>query len=180
MTFAHAGDFLAQGFVSRNTVDVTVLGPDEYGRSVIAFRPAFPDLTTTIEDVIAEGDRVVVRGTDRSTHQGAFMGRPATGRPVTSTWIEIFRMEAGRAVEGWLEFDVNVFSTNSTTLRQRATPSPAPGPQVQRPSAPPVHAGAPVQNRNTNSFTSSGLARSIPSRASPLMGQWPRSRSKKI
>ena len=103
---AHAGDFLAPGFVSHNTVDVTVLGPDEYGQSVITFRTAFPDLTTTIEDVIAEGDRVVVRGTDRSTHQGEFMGRPATGRPVTSTWIEIFRMVEGRVVEGWLEFDV--------------------------------------------------------------------------
>lgn len=100
-----AGDFLAAEFTSHNTVDVTVLGPDEYGQSVLRYREAFPDLVTTLEDVFAAGDRVAVRGTDRATHRGEFMGRPATGRPVVSTWIEIFRIESGKAVEGWLETD---------------------------------------------------------------------------
>ena len=100
-----AGDFLAAEFVSHNTVDVRVLGPDEYGRSVLGYRAAFPDLQTTLEDVFAVRDRVAVRGVDRGTHRGEFMGRPATGRAVVSTWIEIFRLEAGKAVEGWLETD---------------------------------------------------------------------------
>jgi predicted ester cyclase len=102
---AAAADFLAAGFVSHNTVDVTVLGPQEYGRSVVGYREAFPDHVTTLEDVFAVGDRVAVRGTDRGTHRGEFMGRPATGRPVVSTWIEIFRIESAKAVEGWLETD---------------------------------------------------------------------------
>jgi steroid delta-isomerase-like uncharacterized protein len=102
---ARVNDFLAAGFVLHNTMGVSVMGPDEYGQGVIAYRSAFPDLTTTIDDIVAEGDRVAVRGTDRGTHQGPYMGRPASGREVTVTWIEIFRIENGLTVEGWLEFD---------------------------------------------------------------------------
>jgi steroid delta-isomerase-like uncharacterized protein len=102
---SRAREFIAEGFVSHNTVDVAILGPDEYGQAVATYRTAFPDLVTTVEDVFAAGDRVAVRGTDRGTHIGEFMGRPATGRKITSTWIEIFRIENGKAVEGWLETD---------------------------------------------------------------------------
>ena len=55
--------------------------------------------------MLVDGDRVVVRGTDRGTHHGDFMGFPASGREVTTTWIEIFRMENGKAAEGWLGSD---------------------------------------------------------------------------
>jgi predicted ester cyclase len=44
--------------------------------------------------------------TDRGTHLGTFMGYSPTGRRVTSTWIEMFRLEGGKAVEGWVETDV--------------------------------------------------------------------------
>jgi predicted ester cyclase len=88
-----------------NTFDVAVLGPDEYGRAVLDYRTAFPDLTVTLEDVFASGDRVAVRGIDRGTHQGEFMGHAATGRQMTATWIEIFRIHSGKAVEGWVETD---------------------------------------------------------------------------
>jgi predicted ester cyclase len=101
-----AGDFLAAEFTSHNTFDVTMLGPDEYGRAVLDYRTAFPDLIVTLEDVFTSEDRVAVRGIDRGTHQAEFMGRAATGRPVTSTWIEIFRIHSGKAVEGWVETDV--------------------------------------------------------------------------
>jgi steroid delta-isomerase-like uncharacterized protein len=101
--------FLAPEFVSHNTFEVRIVGPREYGATVTAFREAFPDLHTTLEDVLVDGDRVAVRGTDRGTHRGEFMGLPATGRQVTTTWIEIFRMENGKAVEGWLESDSTGF-----------------------------------------------------------------------
>jgi steroid delta-isomerase-like uncharacterized protein len=100
--------FLADRFVSHNSLGVSIRSAEEYCRNMLAFRAAFPDLTTSVEDVIAEGDRVVARGTDRGTHQGDFMGRAATGRFVTATWIEIFRMESGKAVEGWLESDTSL------------------------------------------------------------------------
>ena len=97
--------FLADEFVSHNSLNFTIQSSDDYCRGVVAYRAAFPDLITSVEDVIAEGDRVVVRGTDRGTHQGEFMGKAASGRLVTTTWIEIFRMESGKAVEGWVESD---------------------------------------------------------------------------
>ncbi len=98
-------EFLAPEFVSHNTLDVQIVGPIEYGGAVTNYRAAFPDFHTTLEDVLVDGDRVVVRGTDRGTHRGAFMGVPASGRQVTTTWIEIFRVENGKATEGWLESD---------------------------------------------------------------------------
>ena len=97
--------FLAPGFVSHNTLEVRIVGPGEYGRAVTDYRAAFPDHHTTLEDVLVDGDRVAVRGTDRGTHRGNFIGFPASGREVTTTWIEIFRMENGKAAEGWLESD---------------------------------------------------------------------------
>jgi steroid delta-isomerase-like uncharacterized protein len=100
--------FLADEFVSHNSLNFTIQSSDDYCRGLVAYRAAFPDLITSVEDVIAEGDRVVVRGTDRGTHQGEFMGRAGSGRFVTATWIEIFRMESGRAVEGWVESDTKM------------------------------------------------------------------------
>jgi len=101
-----AGDFLASEFTSHNSFNVPIGGPDDYGRGVLKFRQAFPDLVTTLDDVFAVGDRLAVRGTDRATHGGEFMGRAATGRTVTMTWIEIFAIRDGKAVEGWVETDM--------------------------------------------------------------------------
>ncbi len=109
--------FLAPEFVSHNTLDVRIVGPREYGGAVASYRAAFPDFHTTLEDVLVDGDRVVVRGTDRGTHRGDFMGFPASGREVTTTWIEIFRMENGKAAEGWLE-------TDSAKLRDQLVAAP--------------------------------------------------------
>jgi steroid delta-isomerase-like uncharacterized protein len=109
--------FLAPEFVSHNTFDVRIVGPREYAGAVTDYRAAFPDLHTTLEDVLVDGDRVVVRGTDRGTHRGDFMGIPASGREVTTTWIEIFRMEDGKAAEGWLESD-------TATLRNQLVAEP--------------------------------------------------------
>jgi len=97
--------FLADDFVSHNSLNISIWSSDDYCQGVIAYRAAFPDLVTSVEDLIAEGDRVVVRGTDTGIHQGEFMGHPASGRLVTGTWIEISRIESGKAVEGWVESD---------------------------------------------------------------------------
>jgi steroid delta-isomerase-like uncharacterized protein len=109
--------FLAPEFVSHNTLDVQIVGPIEYGGAVTNYRAAFPDFHTTLEDVLVDGDRVVVRGTDRGTHRGDFMGFPASGREVTTTWIEIFRKEDGKAAGGWLEAD-------SASLRDQLVAEP--------------------------------------------------------
>ena len=66
---------------------------------------AFPDLHVTMEDMIAEGDRVVVRWTASGTHKGDLMGIAPTGRRVTVTGIAIDRIAGGKTVEHWEVFD---------------------------------------------------------------------------
>jgi steroid delta-isomerase-like uncharacterized protein len=67
---------------------------------------AYPDLHVTVEDVIAEGDKVVCRNVVTGTHQGEYMGLPPTGRSVTYNEIFIFRFEGGRIAETWGVVDV--------------------------------------------------------------------------
>lgn len=67
---------------------------------------AFPDFHITLEDVIAEGDRVVTRFTFSGTHQGEFMGIPATGKQFSITGIAIARIADGKLVEWWENADV--------------------------------------------------------------------------
>jgi len=62
---------------------------------------AFPDLTVTIEDLFAEGDKVVVRFIGRGTHQGDLGGIPATGMKTEASAIEIFHIVDGKIVEAW-------------------------------------------------------------------------------
>jgi hypothetical protein len=62
---------------------------------------AFPDLHLTVEDVIAEGDKIVTRNTVTGTHQGDFMGRPPSGKSVSYNEIFIFRFVGGRVAETW-------------------------------------------------------------------------------
>jgi|SRR4051794_21489668 steroid delta-isomerase-like uncharacterized protein len=66
----------------------------------------FPDLHITIEDLIAEHDKVVGRNTVTGTHQGDYMGFPATGRSVTYDEIFIFRFANNRITETWGVVDV--------------------------------------------------------------------------
>lgn len=70
-----------------------------------ALRAAFPDLTYTVEDVIAEGDKVVHRQTAHGTMKGAFQGMPATGKQATWTETHIVRFENGKIVEHWANID---------------------------------------------------------------------------
>jgi steroid delta-isomerase-like uncharacterized protein len=72
---------------------------------VSAFRAAFPDFQYTVDDVIAEGDKVVVRLTARGTQQGEFAGLPASGNSATWSEIHIADMADGRIVEHWVVQD---------------------------------------------------------------------------
>ena len=70
-----------------------------------AFLTAFPDAHVVVEDLIAEGDKVVARFTMRGTHQGEFIGISPTGKQVSWTGIEIARIEDDKLVEGWVSSD---------------------------------------------------------------------------
>ena len=65
------------------------------------YRRGFPDVANTIEDLIAEGDKVVARWRSRATHQGEYMGIPPTGNEVEVTGITLYRIEGGKIAESW-------------------------------------------------------------------------------
>jgi predicted ester cyclase len=67
---------------------------------------AFPDYHSTVEDQIAEGDKVVTRFSSQGTHQGEFIGIAPTGNRVRVTGIDIARVEEGKIVESWSEADM--------------------------------------------------------------------------
>jgi len=101
--------FLAPDFRSHNGLQVAITDSAGYAHGVLMMRTALPDLSTMLELVFSDGDYVCVRGRDRGTHVGELFGRRGGGRTVTMTWIEIFRMQDGRAAEGWVEMDTADF-----------------------------------------------------------------------
>ena len=81
-------------------------GPEGTKQMLTMSRTAFPDPNGTLQDLLAEGDKVAVRYTIRGTHQGDFMGIAATGKKVTIEGIEIDRIEDGKVVEHWESMDM--------------------------------------------------------------------------
>jgi len=74
-------------------------GPAAFKVRLTQFYVGIPDVTVSVEDVIAEGDQVALRWTFRGTHQGALAGIPPTGRSVAVTAISIYRIANGKVVE---------------------------------------------------------------------------------
>ena len=62
---------------------------------------AFPDLYYSIDDILAEGDKTVIRCTIKATHKGTFMGIPATGKQIVVKAVEIDKIVGGKIVEAW-------------------------------------------------------------------------------
>ncbi|HEY3542552.1 MAG TPA: ester cyclase [Gaiellaceae bacterium] len=72
----------------------------------LATYSSFPDLKRPVEDLVAEGDKVVARWSSVGTHSGDFMGTPPSGKTVRTTGITIFRLADGKIVEEWSESDM--------------------------------------------------------------------------
>jgi steroid delta-isomerase-like uncharacterized protein len=83
----------------------TLHGREEFKQLLSLYITAFPDARFTVEDEIAEGDKVTSRYTFRGTHQGELMGIPPTGKQVTVTGMIINHIVNGQSAEGWLNFD---------------------------------------------------------------------------
>ncbi|MGB6207267.1 ester cyclase [Mycobacterium sp.] len=90
----------------RTPVPLDVTGAEALKHVWAVLLEAFPDLHLTVEDMIAEGDKVVVRNTVTGTHRGEYMGLPPTGKPVAYNEIFIFRFVDGRIAETWGVVDV--------------------------------------------------------------------------
>ncbi len=99
-------ELFAPDFVDHNAPPGHPSGPQSMHQTIDMFLSAFPDIQWTLEDVLAEGDKVVVRLTGRGTHHGAFQGIPPTGKQVTGTAIGVFRLADGKIAEEWIERDV--------------------------------------------------------------------------
>ncbi len=84
-----------------HTPNGDLIGPENLKEPVIMRRNAFPDLTVTIDDQVAEGDRVVTRLTFSGTHKGDYRGVAATGKYASWGQIAIARIENGKIVESW-------------------------------------------------------------------------------
>jgi steroid delta-isomerase-like uncharacterized protein len=95
-------------------------GPEGIHTVVGMYRSAFPDTQFTIDDQIAEGDRVVTRWSARGTNNGSLMGMPPSGRPISITGISIERFVDGKMAETWVNFD-------ALGMMQQIGVIPAPG-----------------------------------------------------
>jgi steroid delta-isomerase-like uncharacterized protein len=80
-------------------------GPDALKRIVAMYRAAFPDLRMTVDDVIASGDKVVLRWHSEGTHRGELAGLAPTGVHGMATGISIDHWRDGKIVEAWAEWD---------------------------------------------------------------------------
>jgi steroid delta-isomerase-like uncharacterized protein len=113
-------ELYAPGFVCHFLV-----GPEWRGRvgvreQVTAHRRTFPDWTEEIEDIVAEGDRVVTRFRSSGTHRGEFQGIAPTGRRVTIAEVAVYCVVNGQIVEQWGFPDI------AGLLRQLGTPDTTP------------------------------------------------------
>ncbi|MEQ1743906.1 MAG: ester cyclase [Saprospiraceae bacterium] len=106
-----AGDLMAFAkYVNPAVVEHTPFPPDmpagsDFEKSkmlIAAFHAAFPDAKTTIVNMVAEGDMVIVQSVWTGTNTGSFMGGPATGKPVKIDQVDIIRYDnTGKGVEHW-------------------------------------------------------------------------------
>ncbi len=91
--------FFAEGFVSHNNPPGFPPGVEGVKQFFAMFRDAFPDAAVTIDELVADGDRVAVATTLTGTHEGELMGMAPTGRTVSVTGIDIVRIEGSAIVE---------------------------------------------------------------------------------
>jgi steroid delta-isomerase-like uncharacterized protein len=113
-----ADGLLASDYVMHFPGSPAPVDREGHKQLLLMFRTGFPDWNEMVEDVIAEGDKVVIRVTGRGTHEGEFQGIPPTGNQVSVTGVGIGRIEEGRIAESWAEYDalgmmqqLGVFST---------------------------------------------------------------------
>ncbi len=97
-----ASDAVAYGL---GETDVDVQGPAQFKTFFHNLRATFPDIHITIEDTVADGDKVTVRLVLEGTHQGDGLGIPPTGRRVRVAGIVIAKITGGQIVAGWNSWD---------------------------------------------------------------------------
>lgn len=98
-------EFTDTSYVGQIGGSPEIHGIEAFKEFISSYRGAFPDLEMTVEDIVAEGDKVITRWTARGTHEGELMGIPPTGKQVTVTGITIDRYVRGKNVKSWSNWD---------------------------------------------------------------------------
>ena len=126
---ANIGDHdRAKGLLSADYIDHSAppgfpSDPAAFTQTISTFRAASPDFYWTLDDIVAEKDRVVLRVTARGTHQGELMGIPPTGKRVAIDGIGLYRPSEELIAEAWVRRDLL-----GLTQQLGAVPSPAASP----------------------------------------------------
>lgn len=121
-----AHDLIAEGAINYDTgLTAHPFGPEEMNGTVHMITVAFPDHHHAVQEMVAEGDRVVAHVTLTGTHEGEFMGIPPTGRRIEVTEIHIYRLEDGKAVEHRVGRD-DLGAMRQLGIIADAVPSPGP------------------------------------------------------
>ena len=98
-------DLVAESFVEHNPPPGMHGDREGFKQMIREIHAAFPDFHTEVQDQIVAGDKVVERWTADGTHEGEWLGIPATGKKVHFEGIDISRLEDGRLVEHWTQMD---------------------------------------------------------------------------
>jgi steroid delta-isomerase-like uncharacterized protein len=104
---AAVAEFMATDYVAHHVPSGLPPGAEGLKQLIAAYRTAFPDLKSNLNDIFGEGDRVAFRWSVSGTHLGDWFGVSPTGDHVTATGITIFRIDGGKVVEGWTSIDLN-------------------------------------------------------------------------
>ena len=99
-------EIVSPRFTSHDWPEDGPTGPEAFRNYYSALRSALPDARYVVDDLVAEGDRVVVRWRLLGTHEGSFRGIAPTGKPITLKGIAIYRADSGKLVERWVVSDL--------------------------------------------------------------------------
>jgi steroid delta-isomerase-like uncharacterized protein len=102
---AVADETMAPNYVYHGSGGMEFKGPEGFKQIITMMRTAFPDLQVTVDDMVAEGDKVAHRLILRGTHKGELMGIAPTGKQVTISAVTISRFVGGKEVEAWSNLD---------------------------------------------------------------------------
>ena len=104
-----ADEVMAPNYVSHGAGGQEIKGPEGFKQTITTMRTAFPDLHSTFDGLVAEGDMVASRNTMRGTHKGEYMGIAPTGKQMTLPNAGFARFEGGKQVEVWPYLDSLTF-----------------------------------------------------------------------
>ena len=94
-------ELFSDGYIYHGPAGMEAKGPEAFKQLMSMMWSAFPDFHMAVEDMLAEGEKVVTRATYSGTHKGGFMGIPPTGRQFSMAAMIIVRFVDGKEVEAW-------------------------------------------------------------------------------